>query len=115
MSHWVPALKGLKPHCCAMFQPSVQRASRLTIGRSSRPWSNLLDMYVHGPAGVHVEHLDVDYELRRFEALAGPLKRKVNAAERRCRRRVGKHQERDGRDLPEPPTAGADQKRTRMR
>ena len=23
MSHWVPGLKGLKAHCCAMFQPSA--------------------------------------------------------------------------------------------
>jgi hypothetical protein len=53
--------------------------------------------------------------LLRHEALTGPVECKVNAAERRYRRRVGKHQERDSRDLPEPPTAGADQKRNRMR
>jgi hypothetical protein len=57
----------------------------------------------------------VGHELLGPEALAALLKGEVNAAERRRRRRLGKRQECDARDLPEPPTAGAHQKRTRMR
>jgi hypothetical protein len=73
------------------------------------------DTDVHEPVGVHFEHLDVSYEFLGPEALAGLLKGEVNAAERRCRRRVGTRQECDGSEHPEPSTAGAHQKRTRMR